>query len=87
MLWLSKAEVSTPSDSEVAVTRDFAAPRALVYRAFTRPELVSRWLLGPPFRPARHAAKLHCPWLVCVGEADRVARPAPAIAAARPRPP
>lgn len=48
MLWLSKAEVSTPSDSEVAVTRDFAAPRALVYLAFTKPELVSRWLLGPP---------------------------------------
>ena len=48
MLWLSKAEVGTPSDSAVAVSRDFAAPRALVYRAFTRPELVSRWLLGPP---------------------------------------
>jgi pimeloyl-ACP methyl ester carboxylesterase len=46
----------------------------------------SRWLLGRPYRPARHAAKLHCPWLVCVGEADRVARPGPAIAAARRAP-
>jgi alpha-beta hydrolase superfamily lysophospholipase len=46
----------------------------------------SRWLLGPPFRTARHAAGLHCPWLVCVGEADRVARPGPAIAAARRAP-
>jgi uncharacterized protein len=46
----------------------------------------SRWLLGRPFRPARHAAGLHCPWLLCVGEADRVARPAPAIAAARRAP-
>ena len=46
----------------------------------------ARWLLGRPFRPARHAAKLHCPWLVCVGEADRVARPGPAIAAARRAP-
>lgn len=42
----------------------------------------SRWLLGRPYRPVRHAAKLHCPWLVCVGESDRTARPGPAIAAA-----
>jgi uncharacterized protein len=46
----------------------------------------ARWLLGRPFRPARHAAKLHCPWLACVGEADRVAKPGPAIAAARRAP-
>ena len=46
----------------------------------------SRWLLGRPFRPVRHAARLHCPWLVCVGEADQVARPGPAIAAARRSP-
>ncbi|HWA54350.1 MAG TPA: alpha/beta fold hydrolase [Solirubrobacterales bacterium] len=51
-----------------------------------RNRVSSRWLLGRPFRPARHAAKLHCPWLVCVGEADRVARPGPAIAAARRAP-
>jgi alpha-beta hydrolase superfamily lysophospholipase len=42
----------------------------------------SRWLLGAPYRPARLASRLHCPWLLCVGEADRVARPGPAIAAA-----
>jgi alpha-beta hydrolase superfamily lysophospholipase len=46
----------------------------------------SRWLLGAPFRTGRHARGLHCPWLVCVGEADRVARPGPAIAAARRAP-
>lgn len=46
----------------------------------------ARWLLGRPYRPARLAATLHCPWLVCVGEADRVARPGPAIAAARRAP-
>lgn len=46
----------------------------------------ARWLLARPYRPARHAARLHCPWLVCVGEADRVARPGPAIAAARRAP-
>lgn len=46
----------------------------------------ARWLLGRPYRPARHAATLHCPWLVCVGEADRVAAPGPAIRAARSAP-
>lgn len=46
----------------------------------------ARWLLGRPFNPGRHAARLHCPWLVCVGESDRVARPGPAIAAARRAP-
>jgi alpha-beta hydrolase superfamily lysophospholipase len=51
-----------------------------------RNRVSSRWLLGRPYRPARHAAGLHCPWLLCVGEADRVARPGPAIAAARRAP-
>lgn len=51
-----------------------------------RNRVSSRWLLGRPFRPARHARNLHCPWLVCVGEADRVAKPGPAIAAARRAP-
>jgi alpha-beta hydrolase superfamily lysophospholipase len=51
-----------------------------------RNRVSSRWLLGRPYRPARHAADLHCPWLLCVGEADRVARPGPAIAAARRSP-
>jgi alpha-beta hydrolase superfamily lysophospholipase len=51
-----------------------------------RNRVSARWLLGRPFRPGRHAAGLHCPWLVCVGEADRVAKPGPAIAAARRAP-
>lgn len=51
-----------------------------------RNRVSSRWLLGRPFRPGRLAPRLHCPWLVCVGEADRVARPAPAIAAAKRAP-
>jgi alpha-beta hydrolase superfamily lysophospholipase len=46
----------------------------------------ARWLLGRPYRPGRHAARLHCPWLVCVGEADQVAKPQAAIAAARRAP-
>jgi uncharacterized protein len=51
-----------------------------------RNRVSARWLLGRPYRPARYAAKLHCPWLVCVGEADRVAKPGPAITAARRAP-
>jgi uncharacterized protein YndB with AHSA1/START domain len=41
-------KVSTPSDREIQVVRDFNAPRSLVFDAFTKPELVRRWLLGPP---------------------------------------
>lgn len=45
---MDKAQVTTPSDREVQVTRSFKAPRALVYRAYTEPALVRQWLLGPP---------------------------------------
>ena len=45
---IDKAQVRTPSDREVEVARSFRAPRALVYRAYTEPQLVRRWLLGPP---------------------------------------
>lgn len=38
---------TTPSDREVAWTRSFAAPRERVFRAFTQPEHVQRWMLGP----------------------------------------
>ena len=48
MARLQGAQVSLPSDREVRVTREFKAPRELVYRAYTVPELVRRWLLGPP---------------------------------------
>jgi alpha-beta hydrolase superfamily lysophospholipase len=51
-----------------------------------RDRVSARWILGRPFRPVRHAAALHCPWLVCVGDADQVAKPGPAIAAARRAP-
>jgi uncharacterized protein YndB with AHSA1/START domain len=45
---IDKAQVTLPSDREVKVRRSFRAARALVYRAYTEPELVRRWLLGPP---------------------------------------
>jgi uncharacterized protein YndB with AHSA1/START domain len=40
-------KVSTPTEREILVERDFDAPRDLVFDAFTKPELVRRWLLGP----------------------------------------
>ena len=37
------ATVTMPSDRELIITRDFNAPRALVFEALTRPEHVKRW--------------------------------------------
>lgn len=45
---IEKAQVTLPSDREVQVTRSFKAARPLVYRAYTEPVLLQRWLLGPP---------------------------------------
>ena len=44
----NKLEITTPTDREIVITRSFDAPRNLVWDAHTRPELVRRWLLGPP---------------------------------------
>lgn len=41
-------KVTTPSDREIVLTRVFDAPRHLVFEAHRRPELLKRWLLGPP---------------------------------------
>jgi len=41
-------KVTTPSEREVVVTRVFDAPRAMVFDAHTKSDLVQRWLLGPP---------------------------------------
>jgi uncharacterized protein YndB with AHSA1/START domain len=35
-------------DREIVITRIFDAPRRLVFDAFTKPELLKRWLTGPP---------------------------------------
>jgi uncharacterized protein YndB with AHSA1/START domain len=37
-------EVTTPSEREIAMTRVFDAPRELVFDAWTKPELLERWL-------------------------------------------
>jgi uncharacterized protein YndB with AHSA1/START domain len=40
-------KVTAPSDREVAMTRVFDASRRLVFKAWTTPELMKRWLYGP----------------------------------------
>ena len=40
------ATVTLPSDTEILITREFDAPKHLVYRAWTTPELVRRWWSG-----------------------------------------
>jgi uncharacterized protein YndB with AHSA1/START domain len=40
-------QLSTPTDREIVVTRVFNAPRTIVFDAFTKPELLKRWLFGP----------------------------------------
>lgn len=35
--------VATPSDRAIVMSRSFAAPRRLVFAAWTRPELITRW--------------------------------------------
>jgi uncharacterized protein YndB with AHSA1/START domain len=40
-------KLTTRGDREIVMTRVFDAPRSLVFEAFTKPELVRQWLLGP----------------------------------------
>lgn len=39
--------LTTPSDREILVTRVVDAPRRLVFEAYTNPQHVPRWMLGP----------------------------------------
>jgi len=40
--------VELRGEREVVVTRGFDAPRDMVWECHTKPELVRRWMLGPP---------------------------------------
>jgi len=40
------AVVTLPTDTQVQIRREFGAPRHLVYRAWTTPELIKRWWSG-----------------------------------------
>jgi uncharacterized protein YndB with AHSA1/START domain len=38
-----RAELTLPTDEQILIKREFNAPKHLVYKAFTTPELVRRW--------------------------------------------
>ena len=40
------AVVTLPTDTQILITREFDAPKHLVYRAYTTPELIQRWWSG-----------------------------------------
>ena len=39
----NRAKVTLPGDDQILITREFDAPRHLVFKAYTTPELVRRW--------------------------------------------
>jgi uncharacterized protein YndB with AHSA1/START domain len=42
----NSAKVTLPTDTEILMTREFDAPRHLVWKAYTTPELIKRWWGG-----------------------------------------
>jgi uncharacterized protein YndB with AHSA1/START domain len=41
---IGRLSITTPSNREIAMIREFDAPRELVFEAYTRPALLKRWL-------------------------------------------
>ena len=69
-----KVTVTTPTDREIVVTRAFHAPRAKVFEAFTKPDLMKRWMYGPEGHrlavcdvDLRPGGKLRCVWEIPAG--------------------
>lgn len=44
MKHVGKLTITTPSDREIAMTREFNAPKHLVFEAYTKPEWLKQWL-------------------------------------------
>ena len=40
------AKVTLPADTQILITREFDAPRHLVWKAYTTPDLIARWWGG-----------------------------------------
>jgi uncharacterized protein YndB with AHSA1/START domain len=66
---MSNMTLKTEGDRHVVVTRRFAAPPQLVYRAHTEPALIQKWLLGPAgwtmpvcINEARPGGKIRYEW-------------------------
>ncbi|MGB7282474.1 MAG: SRPBCC family protein [Candidatus Acidiferrum sp.] len=47
MTYAETLKITTPTDREILITRVFNAPRRLVFEAWTNPEYVPHWMLGP----------------------------------------
>jgi uncharacterized protein YndB with AHSA1/START domain len=43
-----KVDVTTPTELDIRITRAFDAPPELVFDAHTKPDLLKKWMLGPP---------------------------------------
>src|SRR6266480_2209434 len=39
----SETTLTLPTDTQILITREFDAPKQLVYKAWTTPELIKRW--------------------------------------------
>jgi len=66
---MSKLTLKTEADTHLVVTRHFAAPPEVVFRAHTDPKLVQQWLLGPEgwsmpvcINEARPGGKIRYEW-------------------------
>ena len=44
----NKMNVAMPTDREIVITRVFDAPRDIVWDTMSKPELLKKWLFGPP---------------------------------------
>ena len=65
----NKMTLKTEGDTHVVITRHFAAPPELVYRAHIEPELIQQWCLGPEgwtmpvcINEARPGGKIRWEW-------------------------
>jgi uncharacterized protein YndB with AHSA1/START domain len=66
---MSKLTLRTDGETEIIVTRRFAASPEAVFKAHTDPKLMQQWLLGPEgwsmpvcISDARPGGKLRCEW-------------------------
>ncbi len=71
---MSKLTLKTEGDTSVVITRRFAAPPALLYRAHTEPSLIQKWMLGPDgwtmpvcINEARPGGKFRYEWVNAKG--------------------
>ena len=49
--------LTTPSDREIVMTREFDAPRELVFEAHSKPDHMRRWSGPRPARSSRDVAR------------------------------